>query len=152
MSCNEKHNVDVRSKLRSMLRDRNLRVTGPRLAVLDVLYHRKGPMTHQEILNVLPEAISDKATVWRVLADLADAGSLFRMDLGDRVWRYELVGGCRSDQQNCSHFLCDDCAKVVCLPPLSEQLNQIIPKELLGAELKIRIAGSCADCVQKRVS
>ncbi|MBM75332.1 MAG: hypothetical protein CMK59_08015 [Proteobacteria bacterium] len=142
----------MRSELREKLRACNLRITGPRLAVLTVLKERKGPMTHQEIMNTLPAETYDKTTVWRICADLAEAGVLHRMDLGDRVWRYELVGGCRPEPAGCAHFLCDDCSKVICFPPVDLQFNEYIPKELLGADLKIRIAGTCSDCVSLRDS
>ncbi len=48
-------------------------------------------MTHDQIMAVIDDGFTDKATVWRILSDLSDEGILHRMDLGDRIWRDDLV-------------------------------------------------------------
>ena len=138
---------NVRNELRAVLRDRGLRATSVRLAVLVSLHERAAPMTHEQVMEVLPTGAFDRATVWRVLSDLAEQGVLRRMDLGDRIWRYELIDACRPVQDDHAHFLCEACGDVSCLPPLEVRLpGGGMPEALRGAEVRIRFTGVCSDC------
>jgi len=137
----------VRREVRTLLRDRGLRATVARIAVLEVLHEQRGPMNHEAVMEQLPEGVHDKASIWRILSDLADAGLLRRMDLGDRVWRYELIDDCRAVTDDHSHFLCEDCGEVSCLPPLEIRARDgALPDALLGAEFRVRVMGTCAAC------
>lgn len=99
-------------------------------------------------MGLLEEGVYDRASVWRILADLADADLLRRMDLGDRVWRYELRDQCRSVRPDHPHFLCEDCGDVSCLPTLElGTASGTLPDALQGAEYRIRVTGRCATCV-----
>jgi Fe2+ or Zn2+ uptake regulation protein len=92
-------------------------------------------MTHEQIMAKIPEGTGDKASVRR-------------MDLGDRIWRYELIDKCRDIARDHSHLLCEACGAVSCLPPLIVRtLDGMIPKALQGAEFRIRVMGRCGDCV-----
>lgn len=131
-----------------MLRDRGLRATAPRLAVLEVLHETASPVSHEQVMAMLPDQDFDKASIWRVLADLAEQGILRRMDLGDRIWRYELIDACRSVAHDHGHFLCEDCGEVSCLPEVELRDGEgQLPAVLRGATYRVRVMGVCADCV-----
>lgn len=137
----------LQSELRGQLKAHGLRATGLRLAALQVLHDRATPLTQDQILGELPEGMFDPASLWRSLAELADKGVLRRMDLGDRVWRYELVDACRSVAPDHAHFLCHDCGLVRCLPPLQlVSKDGELPEILVGAQLTLRVSGTCAEC------
>jgi len=69
------------------------------------------------------------------------------MDLGDRVWRYELLDSCRLVEDDHSHLLCEDCGDVSCLPSLEVRgPDGTIPAALRGADFRIRVMGRCIDC------
>jgi Fur family ferric uptake transcriptional regulator len=141
------HPHDVTDELRAMLRDQGLRATAARLSVLRVLHERRAPMTHEDIMGVLDDGLADKASVWRLLSDLADQGILRRMDLGDRVWRYELLDACRPVESDHGHFLCESCGTVLCLPPLKlVDPSGAVPSVLAGADYRVRLAGRCGRC------
>ena len=143
----DSHIEQVRSEVRSLLRNQGMRATAARIAVLVTLHEQKGPMTHEQVMSVLPTGLYDKASVWRILADLADTGLLRRMDLGDRVWRYELQDACRSVRDDHPHFLCESCGLVSCLPPLKVQPQTgTLPDVFLNADFHVRIMGTCGDC------
>ena len=143
------HPHTARDEVRNLLRERGLRATASRLAVLVALYQRKAPMTHDQIMSQLSGAHHDKASVWRILSELSERGILNRMDLGDRVWRYELLGACHDLDQNHTHFLCSDCGDVTCLPPLAiEAVSGTIPEFLKKAKYQIRIEGTCGECIE----
>ena len=132
--------------MRTLLRKQGLRATAPRMAVLMTLHERQGPMTHEQVMEVLP-GVFDKASIWRILADLAEGGVLRRMDLGDRIWRYELLDACRAVTDDHPHFLCEDCGEVSCLPPLQVWApDGGLPDVLQGADFRVRIMGRCAGC------
>jgi Fur family transcriptional regulator, ferric uptake regulator len=70
------------------IREAGLRATAPRVAVLGVLDGARGPLTHGQVHRRLAAQGLDRATVYRNLRDLSEAGLLLRTDLGDHVWRY----------------------------------------------------------------
>lgn len=148
-SHSHEHSLEqVRVEVRSLLKQRNMRATASRLAVLVALHEEAGPMTHEQLMEVLPTGGFDKATVWRILADLADNGVLRRMDLGDRIWRYELLDACRSIADDHAHFLCEACGVVSCLPPLEIRAQQgQLPQVLQGADIRVKVTGTCSDCL-----
>jgi Fur family ferric uptake transcriptional regulator len=138
----------IRNEVRGLLRERGLRATASRIAVLEVLHQQAGPMTHEQVMGKLPEGIHDRASIWRILSDLADTGLLRRMDLGDRVWRYELLDACRTVTDDHAHFFCEDCGTVSCLPPLEIRARGgELPAVLQGANFQVRVAGTCSACV-----
>ena len=139
---------DIEEEIRSLLREHKMRATVVRLSVLTVLHEHQGPMTHEQIMETLPGNQFDRASVWRLLSELADKGLLRRMDLGDRVWRYEMVDACRTIEASHSHFLCGECGDVACLPPLEVRTRTgEVPQALNQAEFVIRIEGTCGSCL-----
>ncbi len=116
--------------------------------MLELLHETAAPVTHEQVMDLLPDVAFDKASIWRVLADLADEGILRRMDLGDRVWRYELIDACRPIADDHGHFLCEDCGEVRCLPSLELRDGAgELPAVLRGATFRVRVMGRCADCI-----
>lgn len=138
---------NVQTEVRALLKNQGMRATAQRLAVLVILHEQEAPMTHEEVMGLLASGLYDKASIWRVLSDLAGVGILRRMDLGDRVWRYELQDACRTVTDDHPHFLCEECSEVTCLPPLEVRARDGgIPKALLNADFHIRISGKCGNC------
>ena len=138
----------VQAEVRALLKEQGMRATAQRMVVLVTLHEQKAPMTHEEVMAILPPGTYDKASVWRVLSDLAGVGIVRRMDLGDRVWRYELHDSCRTVTDDHPHFLCESCGDVFCLPSLEVRSKDgTLPKELLNADFHIRISGNCEKCV-----
>ena len=105
------HLESVQAEVRALLKTQGMRATAQRLAVLVLLHEQKAPMTHEEVMGLLAPGLYDKASVWRVLSDLAGVGIVRRMDLGDRVWRYELHDACRTVTDDHPHFLCEACGE-----------------------------------------
>ena len=140
--------LEVREEVRSLIRAKGLRATGVRIDVLVALHEAGGPLTHEQVIGSLRDGVYDKASIWRILSDLADAGILRRMDLGDRVWRYELMDSCRAVVDDHPHFLCEECGSVQCLPPLELRAKGgDLPVQLRGAEFHVRVMGRCEGCV-----
>lgn len=137
-------------ELQELLRAAGLRSTTPRLAVLAYFYEHGGRNSHAELCERLGDRGFDRATIYRILVDLAEAGVLSRTDLGDHVWRFELrkPDGAAAHSDEHPHFVCVDCGEVSCLPELSLQhtksakVPRAVTKKLVAVELK----GRCDNC------
>lgn len=141
------HRPDTDTELRERLKKLGLRATSTRLAVLHTLHDAAGPLTHEQVMDSPTTRSLDRATVYRILADLSEAGILRRMDLGDHVWRFEFLDGCRSISDDHAHFLCEACQQVTCLPPLEVRaVSGALPQVLRGAEIRLEVRGRCAEC------
>src|SRR5687768_17008524 len=90
---------DSRLRWRTALREAGVRCTEQRLAVLSELETASAPLTHRDVLDRLAEYGWDSATIFRNLNDLCDCGLVARIDVGDHVWRFELLGRVASTLQ-----------------------------------------------------
>ena len=97
------------ASLKTLLRQAGLRATMARIATLTVMSQSSKPLSHAEVAEQLESFGIDKATVYRNLNDLAGVNLLRRAELGDHVWRFELVNLETHDCSPHPHFLCVDC-------------------------------------------
>ncbi len=81
------------------------------------LLRSRGPETHAEVSDALADKGFDRATIYRNLTELTDAGLVSRVELGDHVWRFEIRrhahAGTKGEDH--PHFLCTTCGEVSCL-------------------------------------
>ena len=74
-------------------------------------------MSHGDVADRLANQAWDRATIYRNLTDLAEAGLVRRTDVGDHVWRFEAVSGAHEPGAH-PHFVCTECGTVECLPEI----------------------------------
>lgn len=140
------------SELKSDLRAHGLRATAARAAVYEVLLSAGGPVTHADVCEKLAGAAFDRATIYRNLVDLADAGLARRSDLGDHLWRFELTdrehASHDEDEKAHPHFVCTECGTVACLPDGAVTLAAVkgAPRALKKAKVEVQVRGTCNDC------
>jgi Fur family ferric uptake transcriptional regulator len=133
-----------------VLRDAGLRKTVPRMAVLDVLERAKSPLSHADVASRLEDETLDRATVYRNLMALTEAGLVRRTDLGDHVWRFELIRAYTAAHEMAHpHFVCTDCGTVSCLPGVTVRIDgggasSVARVARKGFEVQLR--GVCGDC------
>lgn len=103
--------------LKKTIRALGLRCTAARLAVLQHLIAATGPETHAEVSQALVDTGFDRATIYRNLTELTEAGLVSRIELGDHVWRFEIRKVGRDGTRSISHphFVCTSCGEVSCL-------------------------------------
>jgi Fur family ferric uptake transcriptional regulator len=134
--------------LRDRLRIAGLRATAARVAVYRVLSEAKMPLSHAEVCARIHEEGFDRATIYRNLVDLGEAGLVKRSDIGDHVWRFELTGdeGEHSAEVH-PHFVCTDCGEVACLPEGSVVVRAVsgAPRSL-GEGVEVHVRGVCDHC------
>lgn len=134
------------AELQLLLRQVGFRVTATRMAVLRQLLIAPSPLTHAQLLPLLPNLATDKSTVFRALQDFVDRGLVRRTDVGDRVWRYEASCKWQSMHVKLSHphLLCIHCGSVTCL--LADDVELSVA-ESLGAVEEILFRGTCYNCL-----
>ena len=131
-------------RFRDLLKTKQLKVTSARLAVLQVLAESSSPLTHAEVQQALHEHSIDQSTIFRNLNDLTDAGLVRRTELGDHVWRFEMLKGDHNDDH--SHFVCVDCGSVTCLPETALDLDKKKSVSGVGTISQVLVKGHCLDC------
>lgn len=130
------------------IREAGLRVTQPRLAVLQVLEKQRGPLSHADLINALDGQGFDRVTLYRNLNDLADAGIVARTEVGDHVWRFELRKAAEAHSGVHPHFTCTDCGSVSCLPGDAVQIIRTgrVPKSVREQTVEVSLRGVCDRC------
>ncbi len=139
------------AELTNTLRAAGLRRTAPRIAVLQRLESAVTPLSHADIAERLAPVGYDRATVYRNLIDLVEAGLVTRADLGDHVWRFELVGtGGKPHAVEHAHFLCTDCGDVACLPDSAVKVVAVrgAPRSVGKASVEVQLKGLCDACAR----
>lgn len=140
------------TELKTRLREKGLRATAARAAVYEVLLAAGGPVTHADVCEKLESAAFDRATIYRNLMDLAEAGLVRRSDLGDHLWRFELAERAHDEHAHEDavhpHFVCTDCGAVECLPEGAITIAAVkgAPRSLKGGHVEVQVRGQCNDC------
>lgn len=134
-------------ELRDLIRDSGLRATASRIAVLRLMRTAPNPMSHSDVAARLADLGWDRATLYRNLVDMVDAGLLSRTDMGDHVWRYTFNRPGHADDEH-PHFVCTECGTVECLPDveLSFAEQHSTPQALQNRQVEVRVRGLCDTC------
>jgi len=134
-------------QLRTAIRGRGLRATPSRVAVLALLREQAAPMSHGDVADRLADQAWDRATIYRNLTDLSEAGLLRRSDLGDHVWRFEAVDSAHADEHH-PHFVCTSCGTVACMPDLELSMRRgKAPRAVRQKEIEVQVRGRCDACI-----
>ncbi|HEY0469417.1 MAG TPA: transcriptional repressor [Polyangiaceae bacterium] len=130
--------------LRGLLSSQNLRVTEQRMLILRELARLRVPVSHPELTERLTGSPLDRATIYRSLISMSEAGLLVRTQLGDAVWRYELPQELSTAHGMHPHFVCTECGDITCLSESAVTFQGDVTKNRV-AEVQLR--GWCAACV-----
>lgn len=133
-------------ELRRVVRERGLRATPSRLAVLELLRAAEQPVSHADVVGRLANQAWDPATIYRNLIDLAEAGLARRTDVGDHVWRFEMVREEHPAGVH-PHFVCTECGNVECLPTMDFIApRQKVPRAVKQRQVEVHVRGLCDTC------
>lgn len=114
------------------------------MVILRELAKLRVPASHPELTERLAGEGLDRATIYRNLLSLTEAGLLVRTQLGDNVWRFELPKR-SSEHGTHPHFVCNDCGDVACLPESAVALRgEAVRNQITEVQLR----GRCAACVR----
>ena len=135
-------------ELRAAVRGKGLRATTSRIAVLELLRASDSPMSHGDVADRLANQAWDRATIYRNLTDLAEAGLVRRTDVGDHVWRFEAK---TDDHESVAHphFVCTECGIVECLPQIELAMRTTRtkpPRAVKQRQVEVHVRGLCDAC------
>ena len=135
-------------KVRERLRATGLRCTAARLWVMQELVDAMRPLTHAQVADALRPRGFDRATIYRNLVELTQAGLVARIELGDHVWRFELRKPGSAARRDHPHFVCVDCGEVACLPSVSVNIKPAPGSKQsgIGKVTEILLKGHCGQC------
>lgn len=139
------------AELRDVIRNSGMRSTSARISVLQALHAAKKPVTHADLAEQLVPLGFDKATVYRNLMDLTEAGLVSRSELGDHVWRFELrterTSAAHSNEH--AHFVCVDCGDVSCLSEMNVNVVPVTSQPAFAGRItEVVLRGHCERCVK----
>ncbi len=131
----------------AFLRERELKVTSGRLAVLRTLHEADGPLDADEVFLRLKRSQRSvsRATVYNTLELLIEAGLANRHRFAPDRFSYERVHGAQHDV----HLVCDLCGTVLgATEPTLTELETLVAGQL-GFTMQratLQIHGRCATC------
>lgn len=134
------------STIREDIRTTGLRATPARVATLKLLREATSPLTHADVADQLDRNGIDRATAFRNLNDLTDAGLLRRTELGDHVYRFEEIRPDEKENGAHPHFLCTICGAVSCLTNVELTPESLRECMKIGDVFEILLRGRCNEC------
>ncbi len=137
------------SQLADQIRGTGRRMTKARQAVIACLESAGLPLTHKQIARALREQGFEQTTVWRNLMMLVELGMVHRRELGDHLWRYELVRvEAAGPALAVVYFSCLSCSG---LTPVSTEATPTLLQQSLpgvGRISEALLRGVCCDCAK----
>ena len=124
---------------KARLREAGLRVTTSRLEVIHSLAESPKPSSALDVLASLSGRSLDRVTVYRTLNSLVEHGLAHRIDPGDRIWRYGLIG---------ERFLLDDLeagAAVLTVDIAIRRIDQVTVLVTHPSEMELARCDECED-------
>jgi Fe2+ or Zn2+ uptake regulation protein len=131
--------------LGATLRGAGLVSTTGRRHVLGLIEASELPLSHADVMARLRRDIADRATVYRILNELARVGLARRVDLGDRIWRF--AAPTRAPSALLAMFTCTRCHNTSALVEIELHLPRKAPRALRQGDVQIYLRGPCDDCL-----
>ena len=134
-----------------LLRERGLRVTRPRLAVLEILSSNRGHLDVDEIAAKVRERLASVSTqaVYDVLGALSRAGLARRIEPAGSPARFEGRVG-----DNHHHVVCRGCGLIADVDCATGEAPCLDPSQAHGFqvdEAEVTFWGLCPDCQRRRL-
>jgi len=129
------------SAIKQKIREVGLRVTAPRMAVLQAMSQAERPLSHAEVAELLggEAAPWDRATVYRNLVALVDVGVLRVASHTGGLLRYEWADA--EEEHGHPHFVCEDCGIVSCLPSTDVVLPKVAKWQEALRDAMVQLVG-----------
>ncbi len=132
----------------ALIKERGLRVTGPRVAVLQSLAAATHPLSHSELLEILGKTTWDASTTFRTLKKMVEEGLAVIASRVDGIDRYAFAEAGHEDHEH-AHFVCNDCGEVSCLPDsLQPKVKADDPWAQSVKQAQMQLRGECPDCIE----
>jgi Fur family ferric uptake transcriptional regulator len=135
-----------------MSRPRAQRYTGQQRDMVRYIFSKHNHFDADQLVDEMKDAgfRVSRATIYRTLGKLVDAGLLRRLDFGPRMY-YEHDYGYPQHE----HMFCNSCHKVIEFqhPALEAIINEVCQKENFQMEgHSFIVRGICAECNRKKMT
>ena len=144
--CGGSYTSTVQPEIEDELRQRGVRSTGPRRAVLNAAQRRGARFTAEEIVSELRPTGVGRATVFRTLDLLVEMGRLERLHSDKHCSTYTVCG-----PGHHHHLVCIRCGDVVEITVASAERAVLSIAHHAGYEIEshlLEIRGVCPRCQQ----
>ena len=120
-------------KIKSLIKDKNIKLTTARIALLNILEKSNKPLCYEDIKL---DISMDKATFYRNISKFEKENIVNSFESNDRKRYYEL----KLTQHG--HFVCISCNKVECLEKLDIKLEGYTVNNII-------VNGKCKSCTNE---
>ena len=137
---------------KGLLKERGLKVTSQRLAILGALLaHPQQHLTAEDIYELVRKDWPDigLATVYRNIQLLSDMNLIDSLNLNDGFVRYEIGDEGHGEHHHHHHMICQHCGKVMVFQEdLLEDLEERIFQEtgFSVSDHEVKLYGICEEC------
>ena len=127
------------------LRQAGLKSTPGRRAVLDILANSTSPLSPEQIHTKVGSEVCDRATIYRILESLGEAGLVQRVILGGKTLYLP-----EESSHHHHHIVCRKCRATVCLDqclisPLEKTAKRLGFRDVRHS---LQLTGLCAKCCE----
>lgn len=133
----------------SLLRDRGLKATPARVAVLSLFSVNAKPLSIQNILDQIKSASADQATIYRITEAFKTAGLIREVNLEHGHAHFEL-----NTKEHHHHIVCERCGKVVDISncDLDQLQKEVLKKSGFHTihRHSLEFFGICQQCQNKK--
>lgn len=144
----EKENLN--REFSSILKSNNLKITQPRLRVLQAISEKKIAISQPELEKLLGKEI-DRVTLYRILASFEDKGILHKVFDLNGTATYAICSTKCSEHHHHDqhvHFICSVCNSVFCLDEVTVPTIKL-PANFSLHTIAINAVGLCDSCQGK---
>ena len=145
-----KTSLKVRQDFKQILRSNQLRVTQPRLRVLEIIDTKKSAISQPDLEKILGNEI-DRVTLYRILGSFEEKGIVHKVfDLNGTATYAICSTACTAHHHHDQHvhFICSTCNSVFCLNEISLP-GIVIPTNFSLHSVAINAVGLCDKCQNK---
>jgi len=133
----------------NLLRQNKLKVTQPRLSVLNIISEKETAISQPELERTLGDTV-DRVTLYRVLATFEEKGILHKIfDLHGTATYALCSTECDANHHHDEHvhFICSSCNRIYCLDTIKlPRIN--VPDGYQLQSIGINAVGVCAECTK----
>ncbi len=143
------------NRFRKLLKERGLKTTSQRMAILKVLLDQPDShLTAEEIYDLVKKDWPDigLATVYRNIQLLSEMNLIDKLNLDDGYVRYEIGDQNQQSHHHHHHMICISCGKVFAFQEdLLDNLEQKIEQTtgFVVSDHEVKLYGHCAQCLAK---
>ncbi len=135
------------TSFKDLLRKNKLKVTQPRLRVLEIISAKDSAISQPELEKLLGKE-TDRVTLYRILASFEEKGILHKVfDLHGTATYATCSHNCSEHKHEDQHihFICSSCNSVICLEEISIPPIRV-PKNFALQSVAVNAVGLCDRC------